>query len=104
MYLYPDASSCPELRWLDQLGVAERRSPAAINVEAFRRTYGLTARQLEVAQLLSTGMSTKRSANQLGISPPTARRHTEQIFLKLGIHSRAQFQAALLEAELDARA
>lgn len=48
--------------------------------------------------LLAAGTSTKRIAERLGTSLYTARRHTEQIFLKLGIHSRAQLHAILLEA------
>jgi len=52
--------------------------------------YGLTARELEVVRGLAKGMSTKELAEACGISPHTARRHTEKVFTKLGVRNRAQ--------------
>ena len=96
---YVDAVGLEEM----VLVLAERRSPPAVDVEAVRTKYGLTQRQVEVAMLLTAGASTKKIAEQLGISLHTARRHTEQIFLKLGIHSRAQLHAILLQPKSDTR-
>lgn len=53
----------------------------------------LTSRELEVARLIASGRSTKEVAAALGISPHTARRHSEHIFAKLGIQSRVQLAA-----------
>jgi DNA-binding CsgD family transcriptional regulator len=49
----------------------------------------LSSREQTVAQLISAGLSTKEIASRLGISPHTARHHTEHVFTKLGVRSRA---------------
>jgi len=50
--------------------------------------YELTPRQAEIALLLAKGASNREVARRLYISPHTVRTHAEQIFRKLGIHSR----------------
>jgi DNA-binding CsgD family transcriptional regulator len=49
----------------------------------------LTPQELQVAQLVATGASTKSVAAQLYLSPRTVDSHLRQIFSKLGISSRA---------------
>jgi DNA-binding NarL/FixJ family response regulator len=49
----------------------------------------LTPQELQVAQLVATGASTKMVAAQLYLSPRTVDAHLRQIFTKLGISSRA---------------
>jgi DNA-binding CsgD family transcriptional regulator len=68
------------------LFLAARRSP----VEEPASSWGLSTRQIDVATLIATGVSTKAIAARLGISIHTARRHTERVFAKLGVQSRAQ--------------
>jgi DNA-binding CsgD family transcriptional regulator len=51
--------------------------------------YGLTAREMQVALLLSQGRSNAAIASALRISSHTARHHTQRILAKLGVHSRA---------------
>lgn len=51
--------------------------------------YGLTAREMQVAMLLSQGRSNAAIASALHISSHTARHHTQRILAKLGVHSRA---------------
>jgi len=58
--------------------------------ESPRNPWGLTERELEVARLIAAGEPTKGVAMVLGISPHTARRHTEHVFAKLGVRSRTQ--------------
>jgi len=60
-----------------------------------RLRFGLTDRELEVARLLAAGASNGRVAGALGISPHTARRHTEKILAKLGVSARSGVGAAL---------
>jgi DNA-binding CsgD family transcriptional regulator len=55
--------------------------------------FGLTARQLDVVRLLAQGLSNADIAEALGISPHTARRHTEHVLRKLGLHSRSRVAA-----------
>jgi DNA-binding CsgD family transcriptional regulator len=50
----------------------------------------LTRRELEVAALVAEGNPAKDIATALSISVHTARRHTEQVFRKLRVHSRAE--------------
>ena len=52
--------------------------------------FGLTRRELEVAQLLRLRRSNSELASTLGISEHTARHHTENVLSKLGVHSRTQ--------------
>lgn len=49
----------------------------------------LTPQELQVAQLVATGASTKSVAAQLYVSPRTVDSHLRQVFTKLGIASRA---------------
>jgi DNA-binding NarL/FixJ family response regulator len=55
----------------------------------------LTARELQVVELLTNGMRNKEIAAQLGISEDTVRMHVKAIFTKLQVHDRT---AALAEA------
>ena len=50
----------------------------------------LTARELEVLQLLAEGASTAQASAQLGISSATFRAHVQAILRKLGAHSRLE--------------
>jgi DNA-binding NarL/FixJ family response regulator len=60
-----------------------------------RLLYGLTSREAEVAILLVQGRSNSAIAEQLKISPHTARHHTQRILVKLEVHSRAAAGAKL---------
>ncbi len=54
-----------------------------------RKGLGLTKREADVARLLAERRSNLEIAAALCISPHTARHHTEQVLVKLGLHSRA---------------
>lgn len=62
---------------------------------ALKAQFGLTTREVEVAQLLARGLRNDALARCLGITPFTARRHTERVLAKLGVHSRAAAAALL---------
>ena len=62
---------------------------------------GLTAREAQVARLIGEGHGTKQIAHVLGISPHTARHHTERVFVKLGVRSRVAV-ALLLRGRMGA--
>jgi len=57
---------------------------------ALHERFSLTVREIEIVRGLAKGMSTKELAEACGISPHTARRHTEKVFTKLGVRNRAQ--------------
>ena len=66
-------------------------------------TANLTPRELEVLQLLTTGLSAAEIAQKLFISKKTVGTHIEHIFTKLGVRSRAQAIAVAYRDELVAR-
>ncbi len=50
----------------------------------------LSERELEVLRLIAKGLSNPEIARQLYLSPNTLKAHTQNIFLKLEVHSRLQ--------------
>jgi PAS domain S-box-containing protein len=50
----------------------------------------LTRREMEVLQLLATGLTTPGMAGALGLSKTTVRNHVEHLLAKLGVHSRLE--------------
>jgi len=59
----------------------------------------LTARELEVLQLVAQGFTNREIASRLFISPATVRTHMEHVFEKLGVRSRtAAVRAAFIAA------
>lgn len=75
--------------------VSEARSGAPLTDEELRDRYSLTPRQIAVARLVSEGYSNAEIAKKLEVSYFTARNHTEQIFLKLGVPNRAAVGAIM---------
>lgn len=56
----------------------------------------LTTRQRQIAGLLSrTGLSYKEVASRLAISEGTMRKHVENVYRRVGVHSRAELMIAL---------
>lgn len=66
--------------------------PLAVRLQT---DFGMTPREAEVALLLAEGLSNTAVARRLGISPHTARHHTQRVLGKLGVHSRAEAGARL---------
>jgi DNA-binding NarL/FixJ family response regulator len=62
-------------------GVA--RSPAMANPG------GLTDREVEVLRLVARGNTNKQIGAELFISPKTVGRHVENIYIKIGVSTRA---------------
>src|SRR5262249_51026361 len=56
--------------------------------ERRRRPPGLTDRELEVIWLIREGLTNQEIADRLVISTGTVRTHLENIFEKLGVHTR----------------
>jgi DNA-binding NarL/FixJ family response regulator len=50
---------------------------------------GLTARELEVLQLVAQGLTSSQMAEQLTLSPLTVNSHVRSIYSKLGVTSRS---------------
>jgi DNA-binding CsgD family transcriptional regulator len=60
----------------------------ALLLEEERRLPRLTAREREILDLVAEGTTNAEIAERLWISPGTVRRHLENIYAKLGVHTR----------------
>ncbi|MGH8499982.1 MAG: response regulator transcription factor [Methylococcales bacterium] len=50
----------------------------------------MTAREINIVELVARGGTNKRVAKELKISPETVKKHLERIFEKSGLRSRSQ--------------
>jgi DNA-binding NarL/FixJ family response regulator len=64
---------------------------------ALRRTARLTRREREVLALLAEGADNDAIAQTLVISPQTARTHIQNVLSKLGVHSRLEAAAFVMQ-------
>jgi DNA-binding CsgD family transcriptional regulator len=78
--------------------VVKRGGPELPGPEVLRERYGLTVREAEVALHLAEGRSNDEIADRLFLSPHTARRHTANIFDKLGVNTRKGLALTFLQA------
>jgi RNA polymerase sigma factor (sigma-70 family) len=97
------------------LAVSAKSSPASLPAVSYKaettlannaresevmRHWGahLSARERTIVILMGHGLSNKRIARQLNISPETVKSHAKRIFWKLAVQSRAQavYQASAL--------
>ncbi|MGV1047888.1 MAG: helix-turn-helix transcriptional regulator [Solirubrobacterales bacterium] len=62
------------------------------------RALGLTRRQAEILSLLAAGAKTEQVAADLYLSRATVRKHLENVYARLGVHSRAEAVARALGA------
>jgi predicted ATPase/DNA-binding CsgD family transcriptional regulator len=69
------------------MGLAEV-AVTAVDEELQRRSAGLTAREVEVLQLVADGLSNAEIADRLVLSERTVHAHLRSIFDKLGVNSR----------------
>jgi DNA-binding CsgD family transcriptional regulator len=61
------------------------------------KSYGLTAREMQVARLLLDRLSNREIAELLDVTVFTAGRHTERVLRKLGVASRRDVRSKLSE-------
>jgi DNA-binding NarL/FixJ family response regulator len=96
-YLLKDSVSQDLLRVIREVYQGRRSMPphvaAKFDSRSNQRT--LSARELEVLELLATGQRNKEISATLGISEETVRAHIKNILNKLNVHDRT---AALTEA------
>ncbi len=78
------------LRMLGVARIPRRQHPATL-----ANPGGLTQRQMEILQLLATGLSTPEIAQRLVISPRTVDHHVAAVMQKLSAHSRREAVAKL---------
>jgi DNA-binding CsgD family transcriptional regulator len=72
----------------------------ALLLEEQRRVPRLTAREREILDLVAEGRTNAEIAERLWVSPGTVRRHLENIYAKLGVHTRMAAVALFREGPL----
>jgi PAS domain S-box-containing protein len=84
IHLFRDVSASKELLRLvhERLGPPDADTSFPADV--------LTRRELEVLRLMALGVSTLQTAERLHVSRATIRNHIQNIFGKLGVHSRLE--------------
>jgi DNA-binding CsgD family transcriptional regulator len=96
---------CPTLASPDTAPLADRAERAEAHGAAGvgippACPQGLTRREREVLRLIAAGHSNREIAAALYLSPRTAERHVANIYLKIGVHSKAEATAYALRHDL----
>ena len=78
----------PLMALLPHVALAMQRRERAQAGEDAAREFGLTARELEVLELLAQGLLATSIASRLSLSPRTVHKHLGNIYDKLGVHDR----------------
>ena len=86
IHLFRDVTATKELLTL----VHERLAAPGPGIAAPENGSVLTRRELEVLRLMAGGTNTVSAAEKLHVSPATIRNHVQNIFGKLGVHSRLE--------------
>jgi DNA-binding NarL/FixJ family response regulator len=89
-YLLKDTISDELMNVIRQVHAGERPLPAAVQTRLAERSERgvLTARELQVMELIAEGLRNKEIASALGISDETTQVHVKNILLKLKVHDR----------------
>jgi PAS domain S-box-containing protein len=90
VHLFRDVTAAREIEMLVRERLAQVSAPPDGGGDA---TGELTRRELEVLRLLASGANTRAMAERLHVSPATVRNHVQNIFTKLGVHSRLEAAA-----------
>jgi ATP/maltotriose-dependent transcriptional regulator MalT len=75
-------------------------APAKSKEHAHSLIEPLSERELEVLRLVAVGMSNQEIAEKLFVTDGTIKRHTHQIFAKLGVRNRTEAVLRAKELEL----
>ena len=88
----PPQKLIDSLKELENGGAPMSTNIARLVVSSFHknRQSPLTARELEVLELLSSGKSYSTIADQLFVDKETVKSHIKNIYLKLEVHSKAE--------------
>jgi DNA-binding CsgD family transcriptional regulator len=77
--------------WIGARVFRRKALPSAFEANIrVQQTLGISARELEVLELLSAGQSNKQIAHELKVSPNTVKTHVASLFAKLDARRRTQ--------------
>ncbi|MBI3031554.1 MAG: PAS domain S-box protein [Candidatus Rokubacteria bacterium] len=89
VHLFRDVTATHEMEAVLRERLAQGKpAPAAVVGEP--SSTPLTRREIEILRLMTGGANTKTMAERLHVSPATVRNHVQNIFGKLGVHSRLE--------------
>ena len=77
------------LKQIDKVVISSKNNKDEETTNLFEKT-NLSAREKQIAILISVGKSDKEIAEELNISPATVATHNKNIFKKLSVHSRIE--------------
>jgi LuxR family maltose regulon positive regulatory protein len=86
--------------YVERLLTAFRNETAISPTSATRLPEPLTEREIEVLRLLAAGLTNREIAEQLVISPETVKKHSANIYGKLGTRNRTETVARARQLEL----
>jgi two-component system NarL family response regulator len=91
-YLLKDATSEELLAAVRLIHKGERHLPPAIAARLAERLIrtALTPREMDVLRLVARGRSNKEIATAMFVTEETVKTHVKALFLKLGVHDRAE--------------
>ena len=81
-------SAAPLSLLLPHVATACQRAHHARTAADAAAALNLTAREVEVLQLLAEGLLARTIAARLGLSPRTVHKHLSNVYTKLGVHDR----------------
>lgn len=79
-------------------GNKEKTHPSSFHLQPLIEP--LSDREIEVLQHIAEGLSNKEIARELIISPGTVKKHLNNIYTKLNVHSRTQALARAKELQV----
>jgi len=91
VHLFRDVTAAHEIEGLIRQRLAAATPQASGNGGG--PVVELTRRELEILRLIAGGANTRVMAERLHVSPATVRNHVQNIFGKLGVHSRLEAAA-----------
>ncbi|MEU0095566.1 helix-turn-helix transcriptional regulator [Kribbella sp. NPDC006257] len=77
------------------VAIIVQAASGALLIPTFCDWYGITARERQVLESLSTGRASKEIARQLGVAVSTINDHLKAMFRKTGAHGRDELLAAI---------
>jgi PAS domain S-box-containing protein len=86
VHLFRDVTATKELLTL----IHERLTATAEREAGVDHNGALSRRELEVLRLLAIGLNTRAAGERLHVSRATVRNHVQNLFAKLGVHSRLE--------------
>ncbi len=88
VHLFRDVTATKELVSLVHERIAGGGNGGGHDAASAAAAASLTRRELEILRLLTEGIDTAAAAERLHVSRATVRNHVQNIFAKLGVHSR----------------